>query len=257
MFTISLRKVPKVVTPIPLVIRNRVAIISSLPTYFGDPLRTEVNVVTLHDTVHVSKGSTITVYPSVFRHMKKIQSAVAFSWTVRPWMQWINRRYVGDDFGPPWINDDGSPIDKLPKAECVHSWGNFVEIIGEVGEFYQIRATPTNKNFDEFDETFNWFNYPHLWSKQSARDKSTPPKITNVGSGYDAYFPILQAKAGLWILKTDVELLPPSPDGGYVLQGMSVYTAGMQPLRLARKPGELVYPRGDWKMQTAGVIPPK
>ena len=84
-----------------------------------------------------------------------------------------------------------------------------------------------------------------------------PPDIFNVGSGYDAYFPLLQAKAGLWIFKKDVEVLPPSPDGGYILQGMSVYTAGMQPLRLARKPGELIYPRNDWKMRTAGVIPAK
>jgi hypothetical protein len=246
MFKISLRKVPKVVAPAPLVIRNRVAIISSLPTYFGDPLSLEVNATTLHDTVHPSKGSTIAVSPSVLRHMQKIQTREAYRWTVRPFMLWINRKWIGDPLGSK-VGDVG--VDILPKAECISAYGNFVEIIGEVGEYYQIRATPSNYDFDKFGEDFNWFNYPHLWVKQSARNKKSPPDIFNVGFGYDAYFPLLQAKAGLWILKKDVELLPPSPDGGYVLQGMSVYTAG--------KPGELIYPNKDWKMLTVGVIPPK
>lgn len=238
---------------IPPVITNRVGIISSLPDYFADPLDLEVNVVSLHDAVHPSKGSTIKVFPSVLRHMQKIQSYDAYKWTVRPFMLWINRRWIGDPLGS---TAETPEVDPLPKAECVSGYGNFVEIIGEDGEYWQIRATVHTRDNFNFGDNFNWFNYPHLWCKQSARDKKTPPDIYNVGSGYDAYFPLLQAKAGIWILKKDVELLPPSPDGGYILQGMSVYTAGMQPLRLARTPGELIYPTS-WKINTAGVIPAK
>ena len=236
-----------------LVIRNRVAIISHLPDHFADPLNIEVNSTPLHDTVHPTKGDTVKVAPSILRHMQKIQSAAAYGWTIRPFMLWINRRYIGDPLGSKL----GEPnVDSVPKAECITAYGNFVEIIGEVGEYYQIRSSLANDDFDRFNPDFNWCNYPHLWVKQSARNKATPPKIFNVGAGYDAFFPLLQAKAGLWILKKDVEVLPPSPDGGYVLQGMSVYTAGMQPLRLARTPGELIYPT-PWRINTAGVIPAK
>jgi len=247
----SVSVIPAAITP--PVIRNRVAIISHLPDHFADPLNIEVNSTPLHDTVHPTKGDTITAFPSIMRHMAKIQSAAAFGWTVRPFMLWTNRRYDGDPLGSKF-GEDG--VDRFPKAECISGYGNFVEIIGEVGEYYQINATSNQDDWDLFDESFNWFNYPHLWVKQSARNKAIPPKIFNVGAGYDAYFPLLQAKAGLWILKKDVELLPPSPDGGYVLQGMSVYTAGMQPLRLARTPGELIYPTS-WRINTAGVIPAK
>lgn len=250
MITITLSRAVKPVNP--LVIRNKVGIISSLPDYFADPLRLEVNAVSLHDAVHPAKGSTIKVSPSVLRHMQRIQSADAYKWTVTPFMLWINRRWIGDPLGSKL----GDPnVDSFPKAECISGYGNFIEIVGEIKEYYQIRATLATDDFDRFNPDFNWFNYPTRWVKQSARNKKTPPDIFNVGSGYDAFFPLLQAKAGLWILKKDVEVLPSSPDGGYVLKGMSVFTAGMIPLRLARQPGELIYPRNDWKMQTRGVIP--
>ena len=236
-----------------LVIRNRVGIVTHLPDHFADPLSIEVNSTPLHDTVHPTKGDTVKVSPSIFRHMQKIQTAAAYGWTIRPFMLWINRRYIGDPLGSKL----GEPnVDSVPKAECITAYGNFVEIIGEVGDYYQIRSSLASDDFDRFNPDFNWQNYPHLWVKQSARNKAIPPKIYNVGAGYDAFFPLLQAKAGLWIFKKDVELLPPSPDGGYVLQGMSVYTAGMQPLRLARTPGELIYPTS-WRINTAGVIPAK
>lgn len=236
------------------VITNRVGIVTHYPDHFADPRKMEVNTTPLHDTVHPTKGDTITAFPSIMRQMARVQSEAAYGWTVRPFMLWVNRRYDGDPLGSKYGE---AGVDLYPKAECVTGWGNFVEIIAEVGEFYQIRATSNRADWDKFDASFNWFNYPHLWVKQSARDKAVPPNMYNVGAGHDAYFPLLQAKAGLWIFKKDVEVLPPSPDGGYILQGMSVYTAGMQPLRLARKPGELIYPRNDWKMQTAGVIPAK
>ena len=239
-----------------LVIRNRVAIVNKLPEQFIDPLPIEVNYCKLHDTLHPTKGDTITVYWDTLRHMQKIQSADAYKWTVRPWMLWTNMRYVGDPFGEPWVNDDGSPVNKYLTAECITGYGNFVEILDEIGQYYEIRATPTNADWDKFDETFNWFNYPCLWVKESARNKKTPPDIFNVGSGYDAYFPLLKETPKLYILKSNIEVLPSSPDGGYVLQGMSVYTAGMQPLRLARTPGELIYPTS-WRINTAGVIPAK
>ena len=244
--------------PVKNVITNRVAIVNRLPDQFIDPLPIEVNYCKLHDTLHPTKGDSITVYPSTLRHMAKIQSAGAYGWTVRPFMLWTNRRYDGDPLGSKLGEVyNGTDVDKYLRAECITGYGNFVEILDEIGEFYEIRATPTDIDWDQFDESFNWFNYPCLWVKESARNKKIPPDIFNVGNGYDAYFPLLKASPKLYILKSSVEVLPPSPDGGYILQGMSVYTAGMQPLRLARKPGELIYPRDDWKMQTAGVIPAK
>ena len=243
-------------SPVPkrLVIRNKVAIVTHLPDHFADPLDIEVNSTPLHDTIHPTKGDTITAYPSIMRQMARVQSAAAYGWTVRPFMLWVNRRFDGDPLGSKFGE---AGVDRYPKAECITGYGNFVEIVNTVGDYYQINATKNTIDWDQLDASFNWYNYPHLWVKQSARNKATPPKIFNVGSGYDAYFPLLQAKAGLWIFKKDVEVLPPSPDGGYVLQGMSVYTAGMKPLRLARKPGELIYPLDGWKMRTAGVIPAK
>lgn len=238
---------------IPPVIKNRVGIIKSLPDHFADPRDSEVNVTALQDNFpypkSVLKGDKITVYPSIMRHMKKIQSAEAYDWTVRPFMLWINRNYIGDSLG------GGDDPDPLPRCECINAYGNFVEIIGEVNGFYLLKALSNQTNFDQFDTSYNWFNYPTQWVKQSARNKKIPPDIFNVGDGFDAYFPMIKEEPNLWIYSGDVELLPPSPDGGYILQGMSVYTAGMQPLRLARKPGELLYPTAGWSIQTRGVIP--
>ncbi len=239
----------------PPIITHRVAIVSNLPDHFADPLAIEVNSTKLHDSLHPAKGDTITVYPSTLRHMQRIQTESAYKWTVRPWMLWTNMRYVGDPFGEPWTDENGDPIKEHLTAECITGYGNFVEILDEIGEYYEIRATPTDADlWDTFGANFNWFNYPCLWVKQSARNKKTPPDIFNVGTAYDAYFPVLKETPKLYILKSNVELLPPSPDGGYILQGMSVYTAGMKPLRLARKPGELIYPTS-WRINTAGVIP--
>ena len=83
----------------------------------------------------------------------------------------------------------------------------------------------------------------------------------NVGDGLDCYFPNMKRTAHLWISANDVELFPPLPAGirNYALDGASVYGwDGLQyhPLRLARKPGELVHPRSDWTLQTSSVIPP-
>lgn len=250
MFRLSLKLLP---AKSKYIIRNRVAIVTHLPDHFADPLSIEVNSTPLHDTIHPTKGDTITAYPSIMRRMAKVQTASAYGWTVRPFMLWVNRRYDGDPLGSVY-GEDG--VDRYPKAECVTAYGNFVEIINEVGDYFEIRARSNQEDWDSFGDDFDWWHYPHLWVKQSARNKSTPPKIFNVGLGYDAYFPLLKAKVGLWILKKDVEVLPPSPDGGYILQGMSVYTAGMKPLRLARKPGELIYPTS-WKINTAGVVPSK
>lgn len=253
MITVTLNRAVKPLNP--PVIQNRVAIVSHIPQFY-EALRLEVNNTPLHDTVHPSKGHTITVYPATLRHMQKIQEPLAYKWTVVPNNLWTNMRWYGDPFGAPWVNKDGSAVNKYLTAECITGWGNFVEIVGEVGQFYEIRATRTDADWDNFDVSFNWFNYPCLWVKQSARNRKIPPDMFNVGVGYDAYFPLIKATPKLYILKSNVEVLPPSPDGGYVLQGMSVYTAGMQPLRLARKPGELIYPTA-WKIKTAGVIPAK
>jgi hypothetical protein len=243
----------------PQPISNQLGIISWLPPYFDAPLKTlEVNAVGLQDSdypTNLQKGDKVTINKSIFAHMQKIQSIDAYNWTVRPYMLWINRRYVDDCFGAPWVNDDGSPIDILPRAECISGFGNFVEILDTVNGYHLIKAIPNTTDFSKYDETFNWFNHPELWVKQSARNKAGG--IYNVGTGYDAYFPLLKAKEHLWIHSSFCELFPPSPEtGGFILQGCSVYTATMQPLRLARKPGELIEPTG-WHLNTRGVVPAK
>ena len=198
----------------PPVITNRLAIISHLPDHFADPLDIEVNSTPLMDDelpARILKGGTITVNPSVMKHM-------------------------------------------LPKAECISGYGNFVEIIGERNGFYRIRATMNTADFSQFDGSFNWENYPTLWVKQSSRDRFNPPNIYNVGAGLNAYFPLLQAKQNLWIHSSHVEMFPDSPEpGGFILKGMSIYTASMKPLRIATKAG-VTYPTA-WKLQTKGVIP--
>ena len=134
----------------------------------------------------------------------------------------------------------------LPKAECISGYGNFVEIIGERNGFYRIRATMNTADFSQFDGSFNWENYPTLWVKQSSRDRFNPPNIYNVGAGLNAYFPLLQAKQNLWIHSSHVEMFPDSPEpGGFILKGMSVYTASMKLLRIATKAG-VTYPTA-WK----------
>ena len=236
----------------PPVITNRLAIISHLPDHFADPLDIEVNSTPLMDDdlpARILKGGTITVNPSVMKHMQKVQSVAAYRWTMTPWNLWVNRRFLGDEF------DSKLPeADVLPKAECISGYGNFVEIIGERNGFYRIRATMNTADFSQFDGSFNWENYPTLWVKQSSRDRFNPPNIYNVGAGLDAYFPLLQAKQNLWIHSSHVEMFPDSPEpGGFILKGMSVYTASMKLLRIATKAG-VTYPTA-WKLQTKGVIP--
>jgi hypothetical protein len=241
---------------LPQPISNQLGIISWLPPYFGDPLSMEVNAVALQDNdpypTSLLKGGAITVSQSILNHMQKVQSADGYRWTVRPWMLWINRPFVGDCFDSQLA--DGA--DPLPKAECISGFGNFVEIIDTVNGYHLIKATANTTDFFQYGADFNWYNHPELWVKQSARNKTGG--IFNVGSGYDAYFPLLKAKEHLWIHSSFVELFPPSPEpSGFILQGCSVYTATMQPLRLARKPGELLHLDPRWELKTRGVIPAK
>ena len=219
------------------VIKNRLGIVSFLSGYMADPLPIEVNAIPFNDMdvpKGLGKGSTIPVLPTMQKYLQKMQSAEAYRWVVAPRMLWINR----DDF----------------RAECIGAgYGNYVEIIGETDNFFEIAALAHDDPMLYDPLTFNWRTHPHLFGKATARRKDF--SIVNVGAGLDCYIPIIKQTPHLWIHKSYAELLPPRLDG-YILHGASVYTADMQPLRLARKPGELVHPSATWRLSTGSVIPP-
>lgn len=231
------------------VITNRLCIVNKIEEIPVDDLTFGVNAVAYQDVdlpMSVGKGHTIPVLPSMASYLSKIQTEQAYNWVVRPYMLWINRT--------DWM------------AECIGAgWGNFLQIIGEVttraGTFYEIAAFYYNDKMQYNPAEMNWFNYPTLFGKCTAK-RVTDHKIINVGAGLDCYFPNMKRNPHLWVYAGDVELFPEYPAGvkGYVLQGASVYGytgSGNQllPLRLARKPSELIEPT-DWHLKTGSVIPP-
>ncbi len=229
-----------------LVVRNQLAIVSKLETYMADPRPIEVNAVAWQDAdlpTRPNKGHTIPVTNQWRRYLPKIQTAQAYNWLVEPYTLWINRT--------DWM------------CECIGSgYGNFVEIIGKSpdGQYYEIRASAYNANLDTTDPAvFNWFKFPQLFGKCTARRKDG--SILNVGAGLDVYMPIIKQTETLWVYAAEVELFPAYPTGvdGYVLQGASIYghtkSDQLIPLRLARKAGELIEPT-DWHLKTGSVIPP-
>ena len=240
-------------------IYNRLAIVSKIESLFLDPRAMEVNAIAYQDAnipVSPLKGHTIPVLPAMQNYVKKIQSRSAASWVLAPWMLWINRAYNGD-------GTDATEKDLLPMAECIGAgYGNFIEIIGEVtsraGKFYELRCFEYDDPM-RYDPLLTWQNRPTLFGKCTARRRKDGV-IMNVGDGLDCYFPNMKRTAHLWISANDVELFPPLPAGirNYALDGASVYGwDGLQyhPLRLARKPGELIEPTA-WRLQTGSVIPP-
>ncbi len=230
------------------VIRNRLAIVSYLSDYMADPNPIEVNAIAFQDAdvpKNKTKGHTIPVLQNWRTYLPKIQSAQAYHLVTTPNHCWINR----DD----WM------------CECIGAgYGNFVEILQSVrtngGLFHEIHASAYNMNLSQTNpKTFKWETHPHLFGKETARREDGT--IINPGAGVDCYFPIIKRTRHLWIHDDFVELFPPLPAGasGYCLQGASVYAAMAdydRPLRLARKPGELIHPYPGWKLQTGSVIPP-
>lgn len=243
----------------PLLITNKLAIVSRLETLFLDPRDIEVNAVAYQDAdipVSPNKGHTIPVLPAMREYLKKIQSVQAYKWLMQPWMLWINRSYVGD-------GEDATDKDAVPMAECIGAgYGNFVEIIGEIttraGKFYELRAFSHDDPMN-YNPLINWYNRPTLFGKCTARRRADG-SILNVGDGFDVYFPNLKREAHCWISAADVELFPPPPYGvlNYAVQGASIFGwTGWEyiPLRIAERPGQLEHPT-DWKLQTGSVIPP-
>ena len=231
-----------------LVVRNQLAIVSKLETYMADPRPIEVNAVAWQDAdipTRPNKGHTIPVTNGWRRYLQKIQTAQAYKWLVEPYTLWINRT--------DWM------------CECIGAgYGNFVEILGKSldGQYYEIRASAHNANLDTTDPAvFNWKNFPQLFGKCTARRKDGT--ILNVGARFDVYMPIIKQTPKLWVYAAEVELFPAYPAGvtGYVLDGASIYgytgaNGPLLPLRLARKPGELVEPYTGWHLKTGSVIPP-
>lgn len=230
------------------VITNQLAIVNKLSDYMADPRPIEVNAVAWQDSnppTRPNKGHTIPVTTKWQTYLQKIQTAAAYKWLVTPYTLWINRT--------DW------------QCECIGAgYGNFVEIIGRSadGKYYQIRSTPYNADLTSANPAvFNWFNFPQLFGKCTARRKDGT--ILNVGAGLDVYMPIIKQTETLWVYAAEVELFPAFPNNivGYVLQGASVYGYSifheLIPLRLARKAGELIEPLAGWSLKTGSVIPPQ
>ena len=229
------------------VVTNQLAILKNLSDYMSDQNPIEVNAVAWQDVnppTRPNKGDTIPVTTGWQNYLKKIQTASAYKWLITPYTLWINRT----DF----------------RCECIGAgYGNFIEIIGQSldGNYYQIRSSKYDADLVNYDPAvFNWYNFPQLFGKCTARRKDNT--ILNVGAGLDVYMPIIKKTPTLWVAAADVELFPKYPIGvsGYVLYGASVYGftgAGdmLLPLRIARKPGELIHPT-EWHLQTGSVIPP-
>ena len=195
--------------------------------------------------VNVGKGHTIPVGQNWRSYLPKIQSLAAYNMVVTPNHLWINR----DD----WM------------AECICAgYGNLIEIrqtvINKAGKFHELKCLSYDFDTTRINLTlFNWQTHPTLFGKETAR-KGT--RIMNPGAGLDAYFPNIKRSPKAWVRAEHVELLPPLPDGfiNYAVYGASIYAYdGLTyvPLRLARKPGELLHPYPGWKLNTPSVIPPK
>lgn len=246
----------------PLLITNKLAIVSRLETLFLDPRPIEVNAIAFQDAdipVSPTKGHTIPVMQGWRDYLRKIQSPEAYRWVFAPYMLWINRTYVGDSL-------EDEPKDAVPMAECIGAgYGNYVEILRTVTSkgkvYHEIKASHYGMGTSQLDPAkFNWRTHPTMFGKCTARRKSDG-SILNVGDGLDAYFPIIKRSPYLWICGDDVELLPPLPAGmtHYALEGASVYGwTGSEyiPLRIAERPGQLEHPHPGWRLNTPSVIPP-
>jgi hypothetical protein len=222
------------------------AICSRIPDYFADPRPIEVNACSFNDWDNPSilKGDTIFVTPEVRTHLLKIQTEAAFNLVTQQGHLWCNR---GE-----W------------KAELITGYGNILELTGEKvtntkGTFYGVVGFPYTADITKYDSSFNWFNNPTIFSKETAR-RRIDLSIINSGDGKNAYWILLKKKPHMWIYSDYIELFPPlPPEGtGYILKGASVFmqTAdGIRPLRLARTPGELIHPDPRWQLNTGSVIP--
>ena len=232
----------------PTIVDNDLGIFSHLEPTQTYPV--EVNAEAVYDytdnfPVNVSKGHTIPVGQNWRSYLPKIQSAASYNMVVTPNHLWINR----DD----WM------------AECICAgYGNLVEIkqtvINKAGKFHELNFLSYDFDTTRINPTlFNWKTHPMLFGKETARKGE---KVMNPGAGLDAYFPNIQRSQKAWVRAEHVELFPALPDGfmSYAVYGASIYAYdGLTyiPLRLARKPGELIHPYPGWTLNTPSVIPPK
>jgi hypothetical protein len=204
-----------------------------------------------------TKGDPIRIFDGIWNHIRAINSDRGYSYTRSVGAMWINLHYVEGE---------------IPRAECIHCGGNFVEIERwENGHALLKSYLNTDTTIPDTD---TWFNKPELHWKACAIDING--KVINVNNALDVYFPLVCATGSeLWMYWDDLEEFAEIPPVGlnvgiletgmtatiydYRLEGASVYGVtqyGEIPLLLARVPGEYKFPTTWMLQQTIGVIPP-
>lgn len=238
----------------------------------------EVNATSLQDNDRpqlgppYGKGHTIPVLPPVMEYVKKINTPTGYRYARSLQNLISNRRYVGDDLGPPYKNDNGDPFDAHMMAECIGFPGNFYHIIGETVQHVELNALRYDTPTAQFNpRAFNYRYYPDRFAACSARDRQG--NMYKVQSGIDCFFPTLKFREHLWMPKEYMEMFPEPPytvvvkaSGkqvtiiDHILYETSVF--GVLPtlekiyLLKATKPGEREFPT-TFELDTVGVIPPK
>jgi len=215
-------------------------------------------------------GDTIPIYPPWMDYITRINTPAGNKYAKSVGMEWCNRRYEGDDFGPPWLDKDGTPLPKNMKAENISSAGNFFRIIGENKTHWLVDCFDHRIPTAQFNpRALNFWNYPYLFWMPSATDRQGNMK--RITSGIDCFIPLLKGRNKLWVPKTYVETFPEAPftvtqaDGtqvkiiDYLLYGTSVFgiLENLEKIYLlkATKPDERIFPTS-WKLVTHGVVPP-
>ena len=213
----------------------------------------------LNDTPKIApKGDVIVVSDAWYLYMKKLMTQKAWEWWgVWPRMLMINRE-------SKWYDETST---EMPKFECIVLPNNFIAADSFVNGFARIVARDS-KNFPALSldpKADNWFYRPWEFHKATAHDDAG--NIWLVGQSFHVYTPVIREEPEIFIQADFVEWFPSLPmtvtyQGrshvitGYCLQGASVYGHAENediPLRLVRKPGELLHPCPEWKLNEKPV----
>lgn len=207
-----------------------------------------------------SKGDVMVVSDAWYLYMQKLMTNPAWIWWgVAPSMLMINRL-------SKWSDDDST---EMPKFECIALPNNFVAADAFVNGFAHIvaRESRTFPALSLNPAVDNWFHRPWQFWKCTAH--SDEGKVFLVGNQLHVYSPVIREERDLYIQSNFVEWFPKLPMDvtyqgkqhtitGYCLQGASVYGHAEEmdiPLRLARKPGELLHPCPEWRISEVPVPP--
>jgi hypothetical protein len=201
-----------------------------------------------------------------FDFLSMIQTPQAYRWAIEPHVWWINDRYKGDSAWPDYDPQGNAPSDAEPISECIWYPLNYIAYDYRVGDwFHLVSYSNTSPPTDPY--TDNWVTKPWLFCKAQMRNKDGTI-IYNVGSGLDAYLPLIKQTEHTWMHLTHIEPFPSLPytldDGtiivSYQLQGANVIgTTQSGACLFLRKVGKFTgisEPFG-WHLQTPSVIPPE